>query len=60
VNQHATIREVVFSVEVTPRLYKEDLRQLIDRTEFSSGVDSCRELRESPKLAVGRIIEKKW
>jgi hypothetical protein len=27
-NQHATIEEAVFSVEASPRLYNEDLRQL--------------------------------
>jgi hypothetical protein len=48
VNQHATIVEAVFSVGVAPRLYKEDLRQL----EL--------EMRESPVLVVGRIIENKW
>jgi hypothetical protein len=47
VNQHATTDEAVFSVGAAPRLYNEDLRQL----EL--------ELRESPELAVGRIIEKK-
>jgi hypothetical protein len=44
--EHATVEEAVFSVWATPRLYNEDFRQL--------------ELRESPELAVGRIIEKKW
>jgi hypothetical protein len=47
-NQHATIEEAVFSAVAAPRLYNEDLRQL----EL--------ELKESPALAVGRIIEKKW
>jgi hypothetical protein len=47
VNQHATTEEAVFSVGAAPRLYNGDLRQL----EL--------ELRESPELAVGRIIEKK-
>jgi hypothetical protein len=47
-NQHAIIEEVVFSVEASPRLYNEDLRQL----EI--------ELIESPELAVGRIIDNKW
>jgi hypothetical protein len=37
----------VFSVEPAPRLYNEDLKQV--------GL----ELRESPELAVGSIIEKK-
>jgi hypothetical protein len=46
-NQHATIDEAVFYVVTAPRLHKEDLRQL----EL--------ELRETPKLAVDRIIEKK-
>jgi hypothetical protein len=46
-NQQATIVEDVFSVGVAPMLYNEDLRQLEG------------ELRESPKLAVGRKIEKK-
>jgi L-lysine 2,3-aminomutase len=44
VDQHATIEEAVFSVGAALRLYNEDLRQL----EF--------ELRESPQLAVGRIM----
>jgi hypothetical protein len=44
-NQDATIEEAVFSVGAVPRLYKEDLRQL----EL--------ELRESPVLAIGRIID---
>jgi hypothetical protein len=48
VNQHAAIEEEVFSVEAAPRLYNEDLRH----TEL--------ELRQSPELAVGRIIDKKW
>jgi hypothetical protein len=48
VNQHSTIEEAVFSVGTAPRLYNEYLRQL----EL--------ELRESPELVVGRIIEKKW
>jgi hypothetical protein len=48
VNQRATIEEAVFSVEAAPKLYNKDLRHL----EL--------ELRESPELAVGRIIEKKW
>jgi hypothetical protein len=47
VNQRATIEEAVFSVGAVPRLYNEDLRQL----EL--------ELRESPELAVGRIMERK-
>jgi hypothetical protein len=46
VNQHTTIEEAVFSVGAAPRLYNEDLKQL----EL--------ELRGSPELAVGRIIEK--
>jgi hypothetical protein len=46
VNQHATVEKAVFSVGAAPRLYNEDLTQL----EL--------ELRESPELAVGRIIEK--
>jgi hypothetical protein len=34
--------------------------ELLLRNELSSGVDNCsRELRESPKLAVGRIMERK-
>jgi hypothetical protein len=48
VNQHATIEEAVFSVRFALRLYSEDLRRL----EL--------ELRESPKLESGRIIEKKY
>jgi hypothetical protein len=48
VNQHATIGEAVFSVEAAPRLYNEDLRQ------------QKLESRESPDLAIHRIIEKKW
>jgi hypothetical protein len=44
-NQHATMKEAVFSVGAVPRLYDEDLRQL----EL--------ELREPPEF--GRIIEKK-
>jgi hypothetical protein len=48
VNQHAITQEAVFSVRAAPRLYNEDLRQL------------DLELRESPVLAVGTIIEKKW
>jgi hypothetical protein len=48
VNQHATIEEGVFSMGGAPRLYNEDLRPL----EL--------ELRESPELAVGRIIKKIW
>jgi hypothetical protein len=49
VNQHATIEEAVFSMELAPRLYlyNEDLRQL----EF--------ELSRIPEFAFGRIIEKK-
>jgi hypothetical protein len=47
-NQHTTLEEAVFSVGVAPRPYNEDLRRL----EW--------ELRESPELAVGRIIENKW
>jgi hypothetical protein len=47
-NQYATIEEAVFSVGAAPRLYNENLRQL------------QLELRESPELAVGRIIGKKW
>jgi hypothetical protein len=43
--QHATIEEAVFSVGPAPRLHNEDLTHL-------------RELRESPDLAVFRIIEK--
>jgi hypothetical protein len=46
VNQYATIQEAVFSLGAAPRLYKEDLKKL------------KLELRESPELAVGRIIEK--
>jgi hypothetical protein len=46
VNKHATIEEAVFSVGAAPRLYNEDLCQL----EL--------ELKESPELAVDRIIEK--
>jgi hypothetical protein len=30
VNQHATIVEAVFSVEVAPKLYMKDLRRLIE------------------------------
>jgi hypothetical protein len=48
VNLQATIEEVVFSVGAALRLYDKDLRQL----EL--------ELRESPALAVGTIIEKQW
>jgi hypothetical protein len=48
VSQHATIEEAVFSVGVAPRLYNEDFKQLES------------ELRVSPVMAVGRIIEKKW
>jgi hypothetical protein len=59
VNQHTTIEDAVFSVGAAPRLYKEDLRLL--ELELRSRIGSCsRELRESPELAVGRIIEKKW
>jgi hypothetical protein len=47
VKQHTTIEEPVFSVGAAPRLCNEDLRQL------------DLELRESLKLTVGRIIEKK-
>jgi hypothetical protein len=58
VNQHAAIEEVMFSVRAAPRLYNEDLTQL--ELELSSGVGSCsRELRESPELAVGRIMARK-
>jgi hypothetical protein len=46
-NQRATIEEAVFSLEAAPRLYKDHLRQL----EL--------ELKVFPKLAVGRVIEKK-
>jgi hypothetical protein len=46
VTQPATIEESVFSVQSTPRLYNEDLRQL------------QLELRASAELAIGRIIEK--
>jgi hypothetical protein len=50
----------VFSVGAGPELYNEDFRQLSDRTEFSSGVGSCsRELRETPEMAVDRIMERK-
>jgi hypothetical protein len=44
-NTHATIDEAVFSVGTALRLHNEELKQL--------EVD----LRESPELAVGRIIE---
>jgi hypothetical protein len=37
VSQHAKIEEAVFSVGAVPRLYNEDLRQLRDRIESSSG-----------------------
>jgi hypothetical protein len=47
-NQHTTTEEGTFPVGAAPRLCNEDLRQL----EL--------ELRESPELAVVRIIEKKW
>jgi hypothetical protein len=47
VNQHATIEEAVFSVGFVPRLYNEDFMQL----ELG--------LRESPELAVGRIMARK-
>jgi hypothetical protein len=47
VNQHATVEEAVCSVGAAPRLYNEDRTQL----EL--------ELRESPELPIGRIIEKK-
>jgi hypothetical protein len=47
VNQHATIEGAVFSVGAAPRIYNEDLRQL----EL--------ELRESPELAVGKIMASK-
>jgi hypothetical protein len=46
-NQLAAIEEAVFSVGPAPRLYNEDLMQL----EL--------ELRESPELAVGRIMGRK-
>jgi hypothetical protein len=59
-NQHTTIKEVVFSVAVTPRLYNEDLKQLESKIELSSGVGSCStELREFSEIAVGIIIGKK-
>jgi phage terminase Nu1 subunit (DNA packaging protein) len=48
VNQQGTIEEAVFSLGVAPRIYNEDRRQL------------NLELRLSPELALGRIIEKKW
>jgi hypothetical protein len=47
VNRHATIEEAVFSVGAASRPYNEDLGQV----EL--------ELRESPELAVGRIIARK-
>jgi hypothetical protein len=47
VNQQATIEKAVFSVGAVLRLYNEDLRQV----EV--------ELRESPELAVGRIMARK-
>jgi hypothetical protein len=47
VNQHATIDEAVFSVGAAPSPYNEDLMQL----EL--------ELRESPELAVGKIMARK-
>jgi hypothetical protein len=72
VNQRATIEEDVFSVEIAPRLYNEDLRQLELRIEMSFGIPSrvlgkkarrtgtcSRELRESLELAVGRIMARK-
>jgi hypothetical protein len=46
VNQHTTIKKAVFSVEAASTLYNEDIRQL----------DSI----ESPKFAVGTIIDNKW
>jgi hypothetical protein len=55
VNQQKTTQEAVFSVGAAQRLYNEDLPQL--ELELSSGVGSCsRDLRESPELAVGRIM----
>jgi hypothetical protein len=48
VNQRATIEEAVFSLGAYPWIYNEDIRQL----EL--------QLRLSPELAVGRIIEQKW
>jgi hypothetical protein len=33
VNQHASIEEAVFYMGAAPRLYNEDLRQLIDTEE---------------------------
>jgi hypothetical protein len=47
-NEHATIEEAMFCVQSAPMLYNEALTQI----EV--------ELRVSPELAVGRIIEKKW
>jgi hypothetical protein len=41
VNQQATIEDAVFSVEVAPRLYNEDLRHMRDKIE------------EFPESAVG-------
>jgi hypothetical protein len=46
-------------VRLVPRCYKKDKEGRLN--QLSSGVGSCsRELRESPELAVGRIIERKW
>jgi hypothetical protein len=42
-----------------PRGYEKDKEDCL--SQFSSGVGSCsREFRESPELAIGKIIEKKW
>jgi hypothetical protein len=52
-------RRAVFSVRSVPRGYKHDKEVCLRQS--NSGVGSCsRELRESPELAVDRIIEKKW
>jgi hypothetical protein len=47
-NQQATIEEALFSVGAAPRPFNKDLVHL----EWEQG--------ESPVLAVGRIIEKRW
>jgi hypothetical protein len=40
VNQHATTEEAMFSVGAAPRLYNEDLRQLIElRESLESAVE---------------------
>jgi hypothetical protein len=58
-NQHAATEEAVFCEGVTPVLCNKYHAAII-RIELSSRVGSCsRELRESPELAVGRIVARK-